>query len=151
MAPPFLVFADQSKLLPPGLDYQRLYDDRMDEGPYRYCPACRTEYRHGFRTCADCRVDLVDELPPDDTGPARDSDLEGLQSWVGTDPVAVLETTDGLEAELARGLLVDAAIPCSVWSSGYYGSLGIRVMVHKDDYAEARELLAAQFADEHDE
>lgn len=121
----------------------------MGEGPYRYCPACRTEYRHGFRTCADCRVDLVDELPPDDTAPARDADLEALQSWVGTDPVAVLETSSDVQAQIARAVLVDAAIPCSVWSSGYYGSLlGIRVMVHKDDLVEARELLAAQFSEE---
>ncbi|MDQ4125083.1 MAG: DUF2007 domain-containing protein [Actinomycetota bacterium] len=123
----------------------------MDGGRYRYCPVCRTEYRHGFRTCADCRTDLVDELPPEEAAPAPDTDLEALQSWVGTDPVAVLETTDGLEAQLARGLLVDAAIPCSVWSSGYYGSLGLRVMVHKDDYAEAREILAAQLAEGPDE
>ena len=30
-----------------------------------YCPKCRAEYRDGFEKCADCGVDLVDELAPD--------------------------------------------------------------------------------------
>ena len=29
-----------------------------------YCPKCRTEYRKGFNTCADCEISLVEELPP---------------------------------------------------------------------------------------
>lgn len=28
-----------------------------------YCPKCHAEYREGFTKCADCNVDLVDELP----------------------------------------------------------------------------------------
>jgi hypothetical protein len=30
-----------------------------------FCPKCRAEYREGFRTCADCNIELVDELPPE--------------------------------------------------------------------------------------
>ena len=30
-----------------------------------FCPSCRTEYREGFYTCADCSVPLVPELPKD--------------------------------------------------------------------------------------
>ena len=29
-----------------------------------YCPKCKTEYRKGFNTCADCEISLVEELPP---------------------------------------------------------------------------------------
>lgn len=29
-----------------------------------FCPKCRTEYRKGFYTCADCEVSLVNALPP---------------------------------------------------------------------------------------
>ena len=29
-----------------------------------FCPKCRVEFREGFRTCSDCNVDLVEELPP---------------------------------------------------------------------------------------
>lgn len=28
-----------------------------------FCPGCKTEYREGFFTCADCQVPLVSELP----------------------------------------------------------------------------------------
>jgi hypothetical protein len=28
-----------------------------------YCPHCRSEYRAGYTRCADCDVELVDELP----------------------------------------------------------------------------------------
>jgi hypothetical protein len=30
-----------------------------------FCPKCRTEYRKGFTTCADCEVPLVFKLPPE--------------------------------------------------------------------------------------
>jgi hypothetical protein len=30
-----------------------------------FCPKCRTEYRKGFNTCADCEIALVNELPPE--------------------------------------------------------------------------------------
>ncbi len=28
-----------------------------------FCPECKVEYRPGFTRCADCDVELVDELP----------------------------------------------------------------------------------------
>jgi len=30
-----------------------------------FCPKCRTEYRKGFTTCADCEIPLVTQLPPE--------------------------------------------------------------------------------------
>lgn len=30
-----------------------------------YCPSCRSEYRPGFTECSDCGVDLVHNLPPE--------------------------------------------------------------------------------------
>lgn len=30
-----------------------------------FCPLCKTEYREGFYTCADCSVPLVSEIPKD--------------------------------------------------------------------------------------
>jgi hypothetical protein len=29
-----------------------------------FCPKCRAEYREGYTTCSDCRIDLVETLPP---------------------------------------------------------------------------------------
>lgn len=114
------------------------------EGRYRYCPRCRSEYRPGFTICADCGVELVDELPGPEPG-ERDAGLEQLQSWVGPDPVAVMVTNDPMEGHLARAALVAADIPSIVWETGHPHLRGpIRVMVHREDEAEARELLAAQ-------
>jgi hypothetical protein len=50
--------------------------------PVMFCPVCRVEYRSGFTRCADCDVDLVQELPAEfggikteeaiaDAGPAK--------------------------------------------------------------------------------
>jgi hypothetical protein len=127
-----------------------------DAGNYRYCPRCRCEYRPGFDICTDCGVDLVDVRPgsqtPGEVGAGADA--EALQSWVGSDPVAIYTTLNEVEAHVVRSALVAADIPSMVFSSGhggYYGhaiSLAAfphRVMIHKDDEAEARELLAAQF------
>ena len=129
------------------------------EGRYRYCPSCRTEYRPGFEICTDCGVDLVDELPPEVAAGEATSQpgLEALQSWVGTDPVSVYTGLSEVHAHIARSALVAADIPAVVWSSGHGGYYGHaiplspfphRVMVHKEDEAEARELLAAQFGQE---
>ena len=32
-----------------------------------FCPECRAEYRPGFTRCSDCAVDLVHEVPEQDT------------------------------------------------------------------------------------
>lgn len=36
-----------------------------------FCPECRAEYRPGFTRCADCNVDLVQELPVELSGAER--------------------------------------------------------------------------------
>ncbi len=92
--------------------------------------------------------------PPAEPVADPDPELEALQSAVGADPVEVLRTGDELHAALVRGALVDAGIPAAVWSSGFGGyfghassgtAFGHRVMVHKEDEAEARELVASEF------
>ncbi len=35
-----------------------------------FCPSCRSEYRSGFTRCADCEVDLVDDLNATTAEPA---------------------------------------------------------------------------------
>ncbi len=40
-----------------------------------FCPNCNTEYREGFTVCADCQVDLVEEIHADDSKP-DDEDFE---------------------------------------------------------------------------
>lgn len=63
-----------------------------------FCPQCKTEYREGFHECADCRVALVAELPPE---PEVDHSLN---------LVTVLTTQDTVALRLAEAALEEAGI-----------------------------------------
>lgn len=105
-----------------------------------YCPQCRVAYRAGSAECSDCKVPLLDGAPPREAPDAFDPAL-GL--------VVVLETNNGIQLALARGLLQDAGIPFFVL--GQIATLvqdvdpflrkWVRLQVPKDREVEARELL----------
>lgn len=107
-----------------------------------YCPQCGVEYREGFTECVDCRVPLLAGAPP----PAQPSLFDP-----NLDLVVVLETSDGIQLALFKGLLEDAGIPFFVL--GQIATLvqdvdgflhkWVRVQVPRDREAEARELLQA--------
>lgn len=64
-----------------------------------FCPNCGTEYRPGFKRCADCDVDLVDQLPE-----RRDAEAEK------TGPVVVFVTSSTWETDLVKSLLEASGI-----------------------------------------
>jgi hypothetical protein len=43
-----------------------------------FCPKCRGEFREGFTFCNKCNVELVDELPPEETVIKKLFTLSGL-------------------------------------------------------------------------
>jgi hypothetical protein len=65
-----------------------------------FCPECGGEYREGFTHCADCDVDLVENLPLADADPLQEVEL-----------VTVLETGDPSELLFAESVLREAGIP----------------------------------------
>lgn len=80
-----------------------------------FCPECHYEYVTGVKQCADCLVDLVDELPEDET-PREDFKWVPLHSFKG--PVY---------AEMAKETLEKNNIPCLLkrdFLSGAYGTQG---------------------------
>ncbi len=105
-----------------------------------YCPQCRVEYRDGFTECSDCHVPLMAGTCPPDPPDPFNPDLE---------LVVVLETNDGVQLAMAKGLLEDAGIPLFVL--GQIATLvqdvdgflrkWVRLQVPRDREAEARELL----------
>ena len=105
-----------------------------------YCPQCRVEYRDGFTECSDCHVLLLAGTPPPEPADSFDPAL-GL--------AVVLETNDGIQLALAKGLLEDAGIPFFVLGQittliqdvDPYLHKWFRVQVPRDREAEARELL----------
>ena len=108
-----------------------------------YCPQCRVEYRDGFTECSDCHVPLLAGTPPAEQQAHPFDPALGL--------VVVLETNDGIQLALAKGLLEEADIPFFVL--GQVAKLvqdvdpflhkWVGVQVARDREAEARELLEA--------
>ncbi len=48
-----------------------------------WCPKCKSEYREGITECADCKVPLVDELPPDRENPySEEAQMQEMKQWV---------------------------------------------------------------------
>jgi hypothetical protein len=121
---------------------------------YRYCPECRSEYRPGFETSADCGVILVHEIPPEPQPFPRTE-----EPLLGPNPVAVFTTGRDTDAEIVRGVLAGCGIAARVWATGYEAyigagtlghvtgipaGLGYRVMVRAEDAEVAREIIAAE-------
>lgn len=67
-----------------------------------YCPNCRSEYRQGITTCADCQAELVAELPAkhrEEQGAigAGPSDAGMVSLWDGDDPSVFTELSQALD------------------------------------------------------
>jgi hypothetical protein len=102
-----------------------------------FCPICKAEYREGFSRCADCDVDLVDELED-----------EPKESPEYVDWVKITTFSDRYEADLAQGLLEANDIEAVTFSDDCgsvdpalaYG-LGVRLLVREEDVERAKEVL----------
>ena len=106
-----------------------------------YCPQCRVEYRDGFTECSDCQVALLAGTAPVEQ-PAHPFDPSlGL--------VVVLETNNGIQLAMVKGLLEDAGIPFFVLGQittlvsdvDPFLNKWVRVQVPRDREEEARRLL----------
>lgn len=95
-----------------------------------FCPRCGSEYRAGIAHCAECEVDLVEELPEDHDEPEL---------------VAILATTDQALLATIRHALENARIPFTVGSVETASQSGDKVSLFvKPAFAQAAlSLLAA--------
>lgn len=57
-----------------------------------WCPKCKTEYRDGFKVCADCGSSLVDEQPADDVVVETQEPEEKIAEEIDEDDVALLRS-----------------------------------------------------------
>lgn len=94
-----------------------------------FCPNCRTEYKDGIVTCADCGAALVPELPVID----ESSEL-----------VTVMETRDLAIVALAKSILEEAEIPFNAKGElpmEQFTVGPVEIQVGRADSDQARELL----------
>jgi hypothetical protein len=81
----------------------------LNEEPTLWCPSCGAEYRVGTTQCADCRVALVNEPPPeldDDDDESDDAGLIEVGEW------------PKLQAQVLRRRLETAGVPVMIEWSG---------------------------------
>lgn len=100
-----------------------------------FCPQCKTEYRPGFTRCADCRVDLVDQLP-EEPREKRGEKIGNLKL------VQVLQTNDRSDVPSIRMVLDSEGIEY-VLQGELLPSLRdpVALLVREEDVERVRELL----------
>lgn len=107
-----------------------------------YCPSCRSEYRAGTTSCADCGEKLVEALPEEKDRPLGERvDIYVCSSQpLATRVLAVLE--DGGIGGLVR-FRGSTAFPMTAGTENQH-----IIAVREDDAASAIELIRAAIADE---
>lgn len=120
-----------------------------------WCPKCKCEYREGITECADCKVALVDELPPDNENPySEEAQRKQMEQWVLEEPQEQESSKEpeqeepaaeeSMETQVRKARMKAAAEPVRVYqgkkekaedfkSSGYtlitVGVIGIAALV----------------------
>ncbi len=72
------------------------------------CPECKSEYRQGFLTCADCGVELVPALPPEPpVSSNKPENHENLENWehAYAEFIDLLSTMDQSYVSFIRSVL----------------------------------------------
>ncbi len=102
-----------------------------------YCPKCRCEFIEGIKTCNDCGVELVDELPPDEQ---EQGDDENQVEWE-----KVLNVRTDSEAEMYIELLKSEDIPAfkKSYNIPFYidNAYGVDILVPKELKDKAAEII----------
>lgn len=77
-----------------------------------WCPKCKSEYREGIKECADCKIPLMDELPPDSENPySKENQMKHqAQQWVLDDIEEPQEADAEENAESTKELSIETQI-----------------------------------------
>jgi hypothetical protein len=88
-----------------------------------FCPGCGSEYVEGVTECPDCRVALVNELPPDGGGPGPGG--RGASPEQGVDPreddvryIPLLRTYSAKDIAFIHSVLGDTGIDYFIRGEG---------------------------------
>jgi hypothetical protein len=99
-----------------------------------FCPKCKSEYREGFYKCADCGIDLVDQLPQDASEDIEDHGYVEIFSTYHQDDISFLKSI--LDGE-GISYFFHGENSIILVAAGAYA----RLMVEADDVPRAKEIL----------
>jgi hypothetical protein len=103
-----------------------------------FCPLCKTEYREGFYTCADCSVPLVAELQKEEKSESDTNEIEYIEALSTRNPAELALIKSIFEAEdIAYYVLGEQMMTSPMLSGG--GSA--RLFVATLDIDLAKEIL----------
>ena len=106
-----------------------------------FCPKCRTEYRKGFTTCADCEIPLVPELPPEPLAPTTPEYVKFVNLYSPQNQIELSLIKSILDSEGIRYFVRNDNFG-SLEAGPQIGLFNSRMLeVQDDDYARAKELL----------
>lgn len=97
-----------------------------------YCPKCRAEYKPEYKTCSDCNIGLVKDLPPEPT-----SDFIDYEEIIFTNnpgDTALLKSL--LDAENINYFIQGEHV-----APYFYHALPVRFFVRKDQVSETLEII----------
>ena len=85
-----------------------------------WCPKCKCEYREGITECVDCKIALVDELPPDSENPyLEENQMQQMEQWVLEETeepvVADAEQDVDIETKIRNARMSAATDPVRVY------------------------------------
>ena len=105
------------------------------------CPKCKSEYRQGFLTCADCDIELVPELAPEATPEVSGVEFENDYA----EYIDLLTIMDPSYLAFIRSVLVAEGIEHYVLGEHASQTFGIPVQqivrVRQDQIERAKEIL----------
>jgi hypothetical protein len=106
-----------------------------------YCPNCKAEFSNGYTFCADCNVDLVEELPKESPPKENHADIDITEEY---ECISSMLISDIWAIPLIKSIFEEEKIEYFMQGENtFYIQPGLqaRMMVRKDQVERAREIM----------
>lgn len=108
--------------------------DFLETGQPKYCPKCKTEYRQGFKECANCKVSLVAKLPEEKAKLNEDIPFEEILTIYTDADIVFIKS-------LLESMKINFYFSGKIYYTGEKLPGAAKLFVKKDEADTARELL----------
>ena len=100
-----------------------------------FCPHCKAEYDEGISVCVDCKINLINELPPEEERPAQ---IEMKNDHL----VKVLKSYGIIDRGIIKSILDAENIPYFFEEGSFYmPGRAATLMVNVENVNKVKELL----------